>query len=207
MRTKSERWLLGLGLAYVLATPLLISVAVGWRDMPAFAKAIGGQTAAAWVQALGSGGAITAAFMIARRDHIEAQRRDRRKQKSLLNVAVTVSNHSVSAVTAFYKVIADSAQVDLLRLRPIEPTSDLADIADSIDNLPLHEIEDADVVFKLRMLKVHVRYGAASQKAIIENIRAGEVVEHSRVIEWRQRRRQILSIERDLLAYRDQMPL
>lgn len=66
MRSKSENWLLGLGLAYVVSMPILISAALGWKQMPALVHALGGQTAAAWTQAIGSVLAIVGAIYIGR---------------------------------------------------------------------------------------------------------------------------------------------
>jgi len=66
MRSKSERWLLGLGLAYVLLMPVLVSAVIAWKDMPALIRALGGQTAAAWVQAIGSVAAVLGLFIVAK---------------------------------------------------------------------------------------------------------------------------------------------
>ncbi|MEJ2816398.1 hypothetical protein [Caulobacter sp. CCG-8] len=66
MKPKSEKWLLGLGLAYVLVMPVMISAVVGWKDLPSLMHALGSQTAAAWTQAIGSVLAIAGAIYIGR---------------------------------------------------------------------------------------------------------------------------------------------
>jgi hypothetical protein len=128
---------------------------------------------AAWVQAVGSIGAIVGAFEVGRRQ-AEASRRqaidlDVLAQQRQVDAIVAVVNHSIDQATAS----ADSFMnmpTDVLRFALQEPIYSLSEATDALLAIPLHEVGTGAAVTQFAQLQVVLK----AMQATIDRFKALE---------------------------------
>ncbi|MCA8339477.1 hypothetical protein [Burkholderia multivorans] len=120
---------------------------------------------AAWVQALGSIGAIVGAFMVGsrqiesdRRQTLENEARERaRKSDAIMAVVTHAMGQASSTAESFRRM-----PTPVLKAALDQPIYSLAEAADALLNVPLHEVGSSEAVTQFASLQVVLKQMSAA---------------------------------------------
>ncbi|MDR7117730.1 hypothetical protein [Caulobacter sp. BE254] len=142
-------------------------------------KLSAGKDAAAWVQAVGSIIAILAAVAVAAyQNHHENKRRSREINTAMyirMQAAMWASDMAVAAIASVPGALQNDEQLPALAEFGF-PQHTFDDAAATIDRLPLHEYESAEVAVALSLLRTLIRGSQERAKILVELLRNGNSI-------------------------------